>query len=171
MKLIVTSDCHGSLDHLLRIWSGHPADRYVFCGDGWQDAENAADLLGLPLLSVMGNCDRGCRGETELVLELAGVRAMITHGHGYGVKESLGPLLRRAQALEAGLVLFGHTHRPLLCREEGVLLCNHGSCRGELNFAELELEDGRVLAACLRREPLNLEPAGESDCAFLPDGV
>ena len=68
-------------------------------------------------------------------------------------------------------MLFGHTHRPLLCREEGVLLCNPGSCRGELNFAEQELEDGRVLAACLRREPLKLEPAGESDCAFLPDGV
>ena len=112
MKLTVFSDCHGNLDNAIQILSQCQSDRYLFCGDGIRNAELAADLLGKPLLAVLGNCDRGETGEAERLLELDGVRILLTHGHGYSVKASLLPLRRRALELGAQLVLYGHTHLP-----------------------------------------------------------
>ena len=91
MKLTVFSDCHGNLENAIRILTESEADCYLFCGDGIRDAESAADLLDKRLIAVLGNCDRGETGETERLLELDGVRILLTHGHGYSVKSSLLP--------------------------------------------------------------------------------
>ena len=96
MKLTVLSDCHGNLENAILILTESEADCYLFCGDGIRDAESAADLLDKRLIAVLGNCDRGETGETERLLELDGVRILLTHGHGYSVKSSLLPLRRRA---------------------------------------------------------------------------
>ena len=151
MKLIVCSDSHGSLDHLLASGEGCPAEEVVFCGDGWQDAEDAACLADVPILRVAGNGDWGCPGPDELLVEREGLQILITHGHGYGVKSGLGPLLRRAKELKADVVLFGHTHRPFLLRVGGILFCNPGSCWTDRQFACLELKNGQVVAANLGR--------------------
>ena len=144
MKLTVFSDCHGNLDNAIQILSQCQSDRYLFCGDGIRNAKLAADLLDKPLLAVLGNCDRGETGEAERLLELDGVRILLTHGHGYSVKASLLPLRRRALELGAQLVLYGHTHLPALANEDGVLFCNPGSCMDSPLCAEIELLDGTV---------------------------
>ena len=98
---------------------------------------------------MLGNCDRGETGEAERLLELDGVRILLTHGYGYSVKSSLLPLRRRALELDVQLVLYGHTHLPALSEEEGVLFCNPGSCMGDRLYAEIELQDGKVADARL----------------------
>ena len=108
-----------------------------------------AYLLDKRLIAVLGNCDRGETGEAERLLELDGVRILLTHGHGYSVKSSLLPLRRRALELDVQLVLYGHTHLPALSEEEGVLFCNPGSCMGDRLYAEIELQDGKVADARL----------------------
>lgn len=149
MKLTVFSDSHGNLENAIRILTESEADLYLFCGDGIRDAESAADLLDKRLIGVLGNCDRTETGETERLLEQAGVRILLTHGHGYSVKTSLLPLRRRALELEAQLVLYGHTHQPALSEEDGILFCNPGSSLGDRRYAEIELEDGKILSANL----------------------
>ena len=114
MKLTVFSDSHGNMENVLRIFDDSPADRYLFCGDGLTDAEDAAHLRDVPLTAVAGNCDYGSTARTEWLLELEGVRILLTHGHGYAVNQGTGALLRRARELEAQVVLFGHTHQRLL---------------------------------------------------------
>ena len=149
MKLTVFSDSHGNMENVLRIFDDSPADRYLFCGDGLTDAEDAAHLRDVPLTAVAGNCDYGSTARTEWLLELEGVRILLTHGHGYAVKQGTGALLRRARELEAKVVLFGHTHQRLLEEADGVLLINPGSCRDERYYAELEVETGQILTAQL----------------------
>ena len=151
MKLTVFSDCHGNLENAIRILTESEADCYLFCGDGIRDAESAADLLDKRLIAVLGNCDRDETGEAERLLELDGVRILLTHGHGYSVKSSLLTLRRRALELDVQLVLYGHTHLPALSEEEGVLFCNPGSCMGDRLYAEIELQDGKVADARLCR--------------------
>ena len=127
MKLTVFSDCHGNLENAIRILTESEADCYLFCGDGIRDAESAADLLDKRLIAVLGNCDRGETGEAERLLELDGVRILLTHGHGYSVKSSLLPLRRRALELDVQLVLYGHTHLWRLEKQNGITICNTGS--------------------------------------------
>lgn len=54
-------------------------------------------------------------------------RVLLTHGHYYQVSLSLNYL--REEALQRGvdIVMFGHTHRPLLEQEKGLTLLNPGS--------------------------------------------
>ena len=71
--------------------------------------------------------DQGETGEAERLLELDGVRILLTHGHGYSVKASLLPLRRRALELGVQLVLYGHTRLAALANEDSILFCNPGS--------------------------------------------
>ena len=54
-------------------------------------------------------------------------RALITHGHMYGV--SMGYQRIWEEGLERGVdaVMFGHTHRPMLEEDEDLILLNPGS--------------------------------------------
>lgn len=149
MKLTVFSDCHNNLENAIRILTESEADVYLFCGDGIRYAESAADLLDKRLIGVVGNCDAGEAGEAERQLELGGVKILLTHGHGYSVKSSLLPLRRRALELGVQLVLYGHTHQPAMSEEEGILFCNPGASLGDRHYAEIELEDGKILSANL----------------------
>ena len=129
----------------------------------------AAHLRDVPLTAVAGNCDYGSTARTEWLLELEGVRILLTHGHGYAVKQGTGALLRRARELEAQVVLFGHTHQRLLEEADGVLLINPGSCRDERYYAELEVEAGQILTARLwPRQPADHPPAEAHLVAALP---
>jgi putative phosphoesterase len=49
------------------------------------------------------------------------------HGHLEGVGEGLGGILAAAEAVSAGLVLFGHTHKAFFEEYRGILALNPGS--------------------------------------------
>jgi putative phosphoesterase len=57
-------------------------------------------------------------------VELGGVRVVVIHGHQLG---SPTPAALAARYPAAGLVVFGHTHQPLIERVGGVLAVNPGS--------------------------------------------
>lgn len=93
----------------------HRVRAIFFLGDGLRDVdESMAD--GAELYSVQGNCDWLCAhlALTERICELDGFRILATHGHAYNVKSGLGALISRAAKADADVVLFGHTHQPLL---------------------------------------------------------
>jgi putative phosphoesterase len=129
MKLAVFSDSHGNPAKMLQYLSENPPDLMLHLGDG------AADVLKikkrfphLPLRAVKGNCDFGS-GLPETEVFFAGpLKIMMTHGHIYGVKRSLLPLVDEAKARGAGLVVYGHTHIPNFTMEGGLYVLNPGSC-------------------------------------------
>lgn len=136
MRILVVSDTHGNyqLLHKLLTTVG-PFDLLIHAGDGGNDLlQLARDFPDLPRYAVAGNCDPFSRLPRELCFEAGGQRIFLTHGDRYGVKHDLLRLALKGKASQADLVIFGHTHLPLLDQSHGVMLLNPGSlgsCRGE----------------------------------------
>ncbi|MBX9947921.1 MAG: metallophosphatase family protein [Candidatus Obscuribacterales bacterium] len=74
--------------------------------------------------AVLGNNDRGLKLPAKLQIEVEGVRVAIIHDSGAskGRAKRMKKLFPHADA-----VVFGHSHIPMNCRQEGILLFNPGS--------------------------------------------
>lgn len=99
----------------------------LFTGDYVRDGQYMAEKLKLPVYSVAGNCDPSGAGEKEKVIELAGQKFFITHGHRYGVKRGLQSLFYKTLEVGAQVAVFGHTHIPFCQNIDGIWLINPGS--------------------------------------------
>ena len=96
-------------------------------GDLVPDGQRMSQMLGLPLYGVRGNCDGWENAPEEMVLNVAGHKLLLCHGHRYGVKESLTRLYLRGQEAGADIVLYGHTHQPRVDRNGPMMLINPGA--------------------------------------------
>jgi putative phosphoesterase len=126
MKVGILSDTHGLLRPEL-FEALDDVDHILHAGDiGSLDLLAELEALA-PVTAVWGNTDgwdvRGRVPETAEV-ELGGVRVVVIHGHQLG---SPTPAALAARYPAAGLVVFGHTHQPLIERVGGVLAVNPGS--------------------------------------------
>ena len=78
-----------------------------------------------PVRAVLGNTDPP--GEPglaeEIVLEVGGLRVHVSHGHELG---SPTPA-KLAARYDADVVVYGHTHRPLVTQHDGRLFVNPGA--------------------------------------------
>ena len=139
MRILVCSDSHGRRDRLILALEQQPrAEILVFLGDGAADAYFFAKEPGRRAYLVRGNCD----GSSDLPLweefTVLDKKILCTHGHTSQVKWSLEGLLRAGRDRGADLVLFGHTHEPLVFYEDGVTLFNPGSIHdGNYGFADI----------------------------------
>lgn len=159
MRILVFSDSHSGLSFMHRCCESLAPDGIIHLGDHYDDGEVIRDAFPRAnVWLVAGNCDRyraPIYAKEILSVIIGGVRFYLTHGHCHGVKSTLLPLLRDARAAQAQVVLFGHTHRAYLNREEedGLLVMNPGSCGYYGGSAGLiELNDGKVTTFRLIRE-------------------
>lgn len=127
MKIIVLSDTHGNQPLALGILDGNAeAERIVHLGDEVEDACFLEEISGRSIVKISGNCDFSTAHPRETILDLAGKRILVTHGDLYNVKAGLEKLLKRAVALKADVVLYGHTHQAAVQKVDGILLVNPG---------------------------------------------
>ena len=116
MKLIVFSDSHGDVSTMKKALEAHPdAECVLHAGDGARDFAALRDACpGRAYSGVCGNCDFFTEGSPPaIVLELAGKRILLTHGHRFRVKHTTETLIAFAEQKNADIVIFGHTHEPL----------------------------------------------------------
>lgn len=150
MKILVTSDTHGNYPLLFQACEqAAPFDAVIHLGDGDEDADLVARVLGVHLISVAGNCDLGSRAPRELIWECEGQRLLLTHGDRYGVKGSLSQLEQRARAEGVQAVLFGHSHLPTITSLSGILFINPGTLiktATQRGFAVLEIHETGITA-------------------------
>lgn len=157
MEILVFSDSHNQVLPMLRVLEAHPAAAMVlFCGDGAMDiARVFYEYEGLPIRAVRGNCDGATASELpdEDFFTVAGVSVLLMHGHLYGVKHGLGAALSAGKAKNADIVVFGHTHIPLLryetVGEKTIALFNPGSIGmrqdGQYHYGVIEIRNGSFL--------------------------
>ena len=122
-------------------------DLCFFLGDGETDLVTLRGRFpDLPLNAVRGNCD--LRSTQPLVLSavVAGLRIYAVHGHRHEVKydEMLRELCREALRADADVVLFGHTHIPVLEEHLGMTVLNPGSIGNvrSPSYGLLKIENG-----------------------------
>lgn len=153
----MVSDTHltaATLDRLpAEVWAmADEADVVLHAGDVVDPAVLAALAERATVHAVLGNNDRGMRLPEVLQVELGGVRVGMVHDSG----ARAGRERRLARRFpQAGVVVFGHSHDPLVAPGEGgQLLVNPGSPtqrrrQSVHTVATLELADGAVAAAAL----------------------
>lgn len=150
MNILVLSDTHGNYPLAIRaVDEAGPVDHIIHLGDGVDDAVIVEDITGLPMTKVIGNCDFSTSAEIDTTKSLAGHSIFITHGHRYSVKSGLDGLYQKAIDQGASIVLFGHTHLPLIENVNEVLFINPGclsqSCQ-TTTYALLSIVSGKVTA-------------------------
>jgi uncharacterized protein len=128
MIIGVISDTHGMKVAIRQAVSAAGAvDMWLHAGDFRRDADYLQKLTNLPVVAVEGNCDNWGRSAQEELIEVAGKKIWMTHGHRYQVKQSMVALVRKSEELQADVAIFGHTHLPFVLKEQGILLFNPGS--------------------------------------------
>lgn len=128
-KILVVSDTHRKLTNLQRALEAEKgADLLIHLGDIEGDEEEIRRLAGCPVEMVKGNNDFFCALPREEEIWLAGHKAFLTHGHDYGVSVGNEILRDEARARGCDIVMYGHTHRPVLDENDGGLtVLNPGS--------------------------------------------
>lgn len=131
MRAVVFSDSHGDFDVLERIVEKHleDAELFIHLGDGEMEFELLHYVyLNKKMLFVRGNCDYRSQKPGYDIVDFGGKRIYFTHGADLGVKLLMDPAIKEAKKHEADILLFGHTHIPMVSYEEGIHIMNPGSC-------------------------------------------
>ena len=122
--------------------------KYVFfLGDGISSLGDILCLKGFH--GVKGNCDSHAFQDEE-VIEIDGVKILITHGDKYHVKRGLLELDLRARELGCTLVFYGHTHFAKIDESAGITFICPGAIfapySGASSYAYVVVHDGKFTA-------------------------
>lgn len=133
IRLLVLSDAHKDTPSLLQAIRLHrEADAIFFLGDGETDFQSPpvqSACTGKKCTAVAGNCDVYSALPKEILLPLGGKRIFALHGHTQMVKHGMQMLQETAEAKQADLVLYGHTHIPKVEYKNGIYYLCPGSIR------------------------------------------
>lgn len=145
MRVVVVGDTHGNIDQIKHEIKLLPKpDLLIHTGDFYQDGIALGKHFTVDHHVVIGNCDRGVKGDKQLLLNLCGHRVFLTHGHLQNVKITMNNLHYRALQDNYAMVIFGHTHVPYLQKTDGIWYMNPGSAtyprshsKGSYGFIEI----------------------------------
>lgn len=145
MRILVVSDSHGRKDKVEEVLKHEQYDMFVFLGDGLDDIESVAD--DKKTIAVRGNCDFFKRCDDTKIVEMAGLRFLITHGDRFYVKSTLSPLIVEAKLSKVDVVLYGHTHSYGDVVFDDIRLINCPSLKGEggvSRYLLIDVEDKKI---------------------------
>lgn len=127
MKILVVSDSHGRNVYLEEVLEKTQPDMLIHLGDLEGSEEFIEDCVSCPVEMVSGNNDYGSALESEKMIFLGRYKVLLTHGHRQRVYFGTQTLKDWARSQGADIVMFGHTHMPLLDTEDDVIALNPGS--------------------------------------------
>lgn len=151
MKIVVISDTHGYFNNCLEFLETADYDKVVHLGDCVEDAEDISYIIEKELIYIAGNNDYNSMAPFHRVIEISGIRVLLTHGHLESVKRSkYKRLYEIAISNDIDIVLYGHTHIFDDFNYKGVRMLNPGSPtypnNGVATIGLLEInEDGNCI--------------------------
>lgn len=153
MRILVLSDSHGCVEPMEQCVERVQPQVILHLGDCVRDAQRLEERYpDIPLLGVPGNCDYSGLDQPERLTELGGVRILMMHGHTRRVKSGPMAAIYAARECGADILLFGHTHQPVVDRSGDFWVMNPG-CIGpgvRRTYGVITLEDGKVDCAAFR---------------------
>lgn len=128
MKILIVSDTHGKHENLRSVLRKEERfDKMIHLGDAEGYEDEIAAMADCPLEIVAGNNDFFSHLEREKEIWIGKYKALITHGHYYYVSAGVENIKREARGRGMDIVMFGHTHRPLIDEGGGIVTLNPGS--------------------------------------------
>lgn len=150
MKVLVVSDTHKKNDNYFKLVERYKPDLVIHCGDAEGSEYALSEAVNCPVQIVLGNNDFFSYLPREVELNLEGFKIWVTHGHNYYVSMGNEVLKREALARGADIVLYGHTHRPVVDKEGSVIAVNPGSLSyprqegHKPSYVIMELKEGKA---------------------------
>ena len=128
MRILVISDTHRKLDNLRYLLTKiGPIDMLIHLGDVEGEELIIQDMVSCPFYVIAGNNDYFSVLPREMELTIAGKKVLLTHGHRYLVSQGIERVTEEAVARGADIVMFGHTHKPLVHIGNNVTAVSPGS--------------------------------------------
>lgn len=128
MRVLIVSDTHRRNDNYFKVLENlDPFDLVIHCGDVEGSEYTISEAAGCAVMMVSGNNDFFSSLPREIETNIGKYRVLITHGHTYYV--SMNNDFIKQDAMERGfdIVIYGHTHKPVVQIETGIMAINPGS--------------------------------------------
>lgn len=153
MKILIVSDTHGYNGNFYKVIEKESDIDYLFhAGDLCGSEDEIRFSVKCPVVMVAGNNDYSFSLSKELDFELNGFRFFLTHGYREHVYFGTDRLVYKAAEKGANVVIFGHTHVPVIQYDEdydmwiinpGSLTYPRQSCR-QPSYIVLEIIDDEL---------------------------
>ncbi len=128
MKILIVSDTHRQNNNYLKVVERvSPVDMVVHCGDVEGSEYIISEAAGCPVEMVAGNNDFFSNLPREKEFRIGKYQVWLTHGHNYYVSMGNETIKKEAEARGADIVMYGHTHKPVVDFEDNVIAVNPGS--------------------------------------------
>lgn len=126
---MIVSDTHRKLANLAQALTDEgKIDVFIHLGDFEGEEDIIMQMAGCEeIYMVPGNNDFFSPMQKELEIKLGKYNVLLTHGHYYYVSLDLATIKSEAVARGKDIVMFGHTHRPVIDVSDDVTLINPGS--------------------------------------------
>lgn len=128
MKVLIVSDTHGKNHYLLKtLEKVRPIDLLIHLGDFEGGEEYIQSIASCPTEFVSGNNDFFNGFPKDKLIRIGKYKVLLTHGHRYGVNYSTNTIRDMAVKNNADIVMFGHTHVPMIDLSGDIWVINPGS--------------------------------------------
>ena len=128
MKILIVSDTHKKNENYFKVLEMHHPDMVIHCGDAEGSEYALSAAAKCPVYIVLGNNDFFSDLPREITLDIGPYKVWVTHGHNYYV--SMGNETIKKEAIDRGvdIVLYGHTHRPVIDIDDNIIAVNPKAC-------------------------------------------
>lgn len=128
MKILVVSDTHRNNENYFKVIQIEKnLDMVIHLGDGEGSEYTIEKAVSCPVEMVLGNNDYFSKIPSEKTLQIGNYCVMITHGHRYRVSMGNEMLKEEAISRSADIVMYGHTHKPVIDISDDIIAINPGS--------------------------------------------
>ena len=128
MKILIVSDTHRKNENYLQVLQlVGKLDMVIQLGDVEGSEYTIREAAGCPVEMIAGNNDFFSDLPSEKTLQIGRYRVMITHGHQYYIGMGNEMLKEEAIANGVDIVMYGHTHRPVIDISDDIIMLNPGS--------------------------------------------
>lgn len=128
MKILIVSDTHRAHNTLTEVVEKEkPLDMMIHLGDVEGGEYYIDSLVSCPVRMIGGNNDFFTDLPREQEFFIGKYKAFITHGHRYYVSRGEEDLKNAARQRMVDIVMYGHTHVPVIREDDNLVILNPGS--------------------------------------------
>ena len=128
MRILIVSDTHRHEENLeIVLQREKNLDMLIHLGDSEGSEDYIRTIAECPCYIVKGNNDYFSDLNRDIKMTIGKYRVLLTHGNHYYVSLGTETIISEGRAQDMDIVMFGHTHRPLVDIREDITVLNPGS--------------------------------------------